>query len=50
MTGFGDTGLQAAVGYPTLRLIRVSVGALDIFKLDLAPGESLEVDPESPWR
>jgi len=42
--------MTAAVGYPTLRLIRVSVGALDIFKLDLAPGESLEVDPESPWR
>lgn len=41
--------MTAAVGYPTLRLVRVSVGALDIFKLGLAPGESCEIDPESPW-
>ncbi len=39
--------MTAAVGYPTLRLIRVSVGALDLFGLGLAPGESCEIDPGS---
>jgi 23S rRNA pseudouridine2457 synthase len=42
--------MTAAVGYPTLRLIRVSIGALNIFDLSLAPGASCEVETESPWQ
>jgi 23S rRNA pseudouridine2457 synthase len=41
--------MTAAVGYPTLRLIRVGVGALDIFSLGLAPGQSVELPPRAPW-
>lgn len=35
--------MTAAVGLPTLRLIRVGIGALDLRSLNLAPGESCEV-------
>ncbi|NUO88432.1 MAG: pseudouridine synthase [Cupriavidus sp.] len=35
--------MTAAVGFPTLRLIRVGIGALDLRALGLAPGESREV-------
>lgn len=42
--------MTAAVGYPTLRLIRVSIGALNIFDLGLAPGASCEIDADSPWK
>jgi len=42
--------MTAAVGYPTLRLVRVSIGALDIFKLGLAPGHWCDVDPQAPWQ
>ncbi len=42
--------MTAAVGYPTLRLVRVSVGALDIFALGLQPGDTVEVDARAPWR
>ncbi|MCO4861400.1 pseudouridine synthase [Cupriavidus sp. WGlv3] len=35
--------MTAAVGFPTLRLIRVAIGALDLRALGLAPGESCEV-------
>ncbi|WP_322105300.1 pseudouridine synthase [Paraburkholderia sp. J41] len=42
--------MTAAIGYPTLRLVRVSIGALDIFSLGLAPGESLDVPAEAPWQ
>ncbi|MDR5736493.1 MULTISPECIES: pseudouridine synthase [unclassified Caballeronia] len=42
--------MTAAVGFPTLRLVRVAIGALDIFALDLAPGESVEVPARSPWQ
>jgi 23S rRNA pseudouridine2457 synthase len=42
--------MTAAVGYPTLRLVRVAIGALDIFTLGLAPGETIEVPPRSPWQ
>lgn len=41
--------MTAAVGYPTLRLVRVAIGALDVFTLGLAPGESVEVPPRAPW-
>jgi len=41
--------MTAAVGYPTLRLVRVSIGALDIFSLGLAPGASMELAPRAPW-
>jgi 23S rRNA pseudouridine2457 synthase len=42
--------MTAAVGFPTLRLVRVSIGALDIFELGLAPGLWCDVDPQAPWR
>src|SRR3984957_14026873 len=41
--------MTAAVGYPTLRLVRVGIGALDIFALRLVPGASMTVPPRSPW-
>jgi 23S rRNA pseudouridine2457 synthase len=41
--------MTAAVGYPTLRLVRVGIGALDIFLLGLAPGESVALPHEAPW-
>lgn len=42
--------MTAAAGYPTLRLVRVAIGALDIFSLGLAPGESLDVPTNAPWQ
>jgi 23S rRNA pseudouridine2457 synthase len=41
--------MTAAVGHPTLRLVRVAIGALDLFALKLAPSESCELDPAAPW-
>jgi 23S rRNA pseudouridine2457 synthase len=41
--------MTAAVGFPTLRLVRVGIGALDIFSLGLQPGASLELPPQAPW-
>ncbi|ACC69756.1 pseudouridine synthase [Paraburkholderia phymatum] len=41
--------MTAAVGFPTLRLVRVGVGALDIFSLGLQPGESIGLSPRAPW-
>ncbi|MDQ0142180.1 pseudouridine synthase [Cupriavidus necator] len=35
--------MTAAVGFPTLRLVRVAVGPLDLRTLGLGPGESCEV-------
>ena len=35
--------MTAAIGYPTLRLIRVGIGRVDLFALGLAPGESVAV-------
>ncbi|MBP0633840.1 pseudouridine synthase [Cupriavidus sp. AcVe19-6a] len=37
--------MTAAVGFPTLRLVRVGIGPLDLRALGLAPGESREVEP-----
>lgn len=42
--------MTAAVGFPTLRLVRVAIGALDIFTLGLAPGQSVDVAPAAPWQ
>ena len=42
--------MTAAVGFPTLRLVRVAIGSLDIFSLGLAPGASVEVPIDAPWR
>ncbi|QGZ62159.1 pseudouridine synthase [Paraburkholderia acidisoli] len=42
--------MTAAVGYPTLRLVRVAIGSLDIFSLGLAPGESRDVPSDAPWQ
>ncbi|AUT67447.1 MULTISPECIES: pseudouridine synthase [Paraburkholderia] len=41
--------MTAAVGFPTLRLVRVGVGALDIFSLGLPPGECIELPSRAPW-
>ena len=41
--------MTAAVGFPTLRLVRVAVGRLDLFALGLAPGEWRQVPPRAPW-
>ncbi|MEK7912071.1 pseudouridine synthase [Burkholderia contaminans] len=41
--------MTAAVGFPTLRLVRVGIGALDIFALGIAPGETIALPPRAPW-
>jgi len=41
--------MTAAIGFPTLRLVRVGIGALDIFALGIAPGETIELPPRAPW-
>jgi 23S rRNA pseudouridine2457 synthase len=41
--------MTAAVGFPTLRLVRVGIGALDIFSLGIQPGAWLEIPPRAPW-
>ncbi|MGF6724054.1 23S rRNA pseudouridine2457 synthase [Paraburkholderia sp. GAS41] len=41
--------MTAAVGFPTLRLVRVGIGALDIFALGLEPGATLELPQRAPW-
>jgi 23S rRNA pseudouridine2457 synthase len=41
--------MTAAVGFPTLRLVRVGVGAVDIFSLGLTPGEHVELPSRAPW-
>jgi 23S rRNA pseudouridine2457 synthase len=42
--------MTAAVGFPTLRLVRVAIGALDIFSLAIAPGECVDVPADAPWQ
>jgi 23S rRNA pseudouridine2457 synthase len=37
--------MTAAVGHPTLRLIRVRIGSLDLFSLQLQPGKWKELAP-----
>ncbi|MGI4982902.1 MAG: pseudouridine synthase [Janthinobacterium lividum] len=41
--------MTAAIGHPTLRLVRVGIGALDLFALGLLPGESTELPAQAPW-
>jgi 23S rRNA pseudouridine2457 synthase len=41
--------MTAAVGFPTLRLVRVGIGALDIFALKIAPGKHVELPLRAPW-
>lgn len=41
--------MTAAVGLPTLRLVRVGIGALDLFTLGLMPGAMLDLPPHAPW-
>ena len=42
--------MTAAVGLPTLRLVRVGIGALDVFALGLRPGVCIAVPPDAPWQ
>jgi len=37
--------MTAAVGHPTLRLVRTAIGGLDLFTLGLNPGEWREIAP-----
>lgn len=37
--------MTAAVGLPTLRLVRIAIGPLTLSRFPLMPGESCEVDP-----
>ncbi|KVP55047.1 pseudouridine synthase [Burkholderia ubonensis] len=41
--------MTAAVGFPTLRLVRVGIGSLDIFALGIAQGETITLPPRAPW-
>ncbi|ABX14464.1 pseudouridine synthase [Burkholderia multivorans] len=41
--------MTAAVGFPTLRLVRVGIGSLDIFALGIAPSETIALPPRAPW-
>jgi 23S rRNA pseudouridine2457 synthase len=41
--------MTAAIGYPTLRLVRVGIGALDVFALGLMPGETTDLPAHAPW-
>ena len=36
--------MTAAIGHPTLRLVRVGIGAVDLFALGLTPGAWREID------
>lgn len=38
--------MTAAVGHPTLRLVRIAIGALSLFDLGLEPGQWRELGPE----
>ena len=37
--------MTAAVGFPTLRLIRTRIGAIDLVRLGLQPGEQTDIEP-----
>ena len=41
--------MTAGVGVPTLRLVRVGIGKLDLFELGLPPGTWSELPPRAPW-
>jgi 23S rRNA pseudouridine2457 synthase len=42
--------MTAAVGHPTLRLVRIGIGALDLLALGLAPGQACDLPPQAPWQ
>jgi len=42
--------MTAAVGHPTLRLVRWSIGSLTLADLNLSPGEWTELELEEVWR
>jgi len=42
--------MTARVGFPTLRLVRASIGRIDVMGLGLPPGAWREIDSGSPWR
>ena len=37
--------MTAAVGFPTLRLIRTKISSIDLVQLGLQPGETKEIEP-----
>lgn len=37
--------MTAAVGFPTLRLIRTQIGSINLIKMSLQPGEQKEIEP-----
>ncbi len=37
--------MTSAVGFPTLRLIRTQIGTIDLLRLELQPGEQVEIEP-----
>ena len=39
--------MTARVGFPTLRLVRIGVGSVELG--GLAPGEWREIDARAPW-
>jgi 23S rRNA pseudouridine2457 synthase len=42
--------MTAAVGHPTLRLVRISIGALTLLDLHLQPGEWKELSADEITR
>jgi 23S rRNA pseudouridine2457 synthase len=42
--------MTAAVGFPTLRLVRVAIGEVDIFSLGVAPGAWIDIPTDAPWQ
>jgi 23S rRNA pseudouridine2457 synthase len=38
--------MTAAIGYPTLRLLRVGIGTVDLMKLGLVPGMSVAIEAD----
>jgi 23S rRNA pseudouridine2457 synthase len=38
--------MTAAIGHPTLRLMRVGIGPIDLFELGIAPGVSVSIEPD----
>lgn len=41
--------MTAAIGHPTLRLVRVGVGAVDLFGLRIEPGACVDIAGNAPW-